>query len=286
LKSNAYRLYQLFKYAIYALLAFNIAWFFSIEWPAASGYRFGSGLGIADIIDAFAATIDTTAWVVLLLMFELETCVLDERHFTPRVIVSLHVLRAACYGFIVYSFFGYVVRLTFLQSATPLTDVTTVCGLVAEQWSYMATLDRFLEITAGNCTELGQSGALFRIDGLKTAIDQADLTEAVRLAWVDVINAGVWLGIVMILEVDVRLQERNRLQGTVLKVSTALKVLFYSTLFCAAVYWGIKGTFVEFWDAFLWLVAFFFIEMNVIEWRHEDSEKLSADHTGSGIPAT
>ena len=28
----------------------------------------------------------------------------------------------------------------------------------------------------------------------------------------------------------------------------------------------------NFWDAFLWLVAFFFIEMNVVEWRQESLE--------------
>jgi hypothetical protein len=37
-----------------------------------------------------------------------------------------------------------------------------------------------------------------------------------------------------------------------------------------AVYWGFEGDFVDFWDAFLWLVAFFFIEMNVVEWRREE----------------
>ena len=199
LTTNTYRLYQLFKYAVYALLAFNIAWFFSIEWPA-SEHRFGNGLRIADIIDAFASTIDTTAWVVLLLMFELETYVLDERHFTKRVIVSLHVLRAICYGFIVYSFFGYVFRLTFVQSAVPLANVDTVCALVAGQWTYMATLDNYVSVTATSCSALGQSGPLFNFPGLQTVVGQADLAEAVRLAWVDVINAGVWLGVVLLLE--------------------------------------------------------------------------------------
>jgi hypothetical protein len=50
----------------------------------------------------------------------------------------------------------------------------------------------------------------------------------------------------------------------------AIKLLFYSTLLLLAVYWGFEGDFVDFWDAFLWLVAFFFIEMNVVEWRREE----------------
>ena len=44
-------------------------------------------------------------------------------------------------------------------------------------------------------------------------------------------------------------------------------------LFFAAVYWGIKGDFVDFWDAFLWLVAFVFIELNVFDWRQEALEE-------------
>jgi hypothetical protein len=41
----------------------------------------------------------------------------------------------------------------------------------------------------------------------------------------------------------------------------------------AAIYWGIKGDFVDFWDAFLWLVAFVFIELNVFEWRRESKAR-------------
>ena len=39
---------------------------------------------------------------------------------------------------------------------------------------------------------------------------------------------------------------------------------------CAA-YWGFEGTFLDFWDAFLWLVAFIFIELNIFQW-HEEAE--------------
>ena len=35
----------------------------------------------------------------------------------------------------------------------------------------------------------------------------------------------------------------------------------------AAAYRGVKGDFLDFWDAFLWLVAFIFIEMNVSQWH-------------------
>ena len=31
--------------------------------------------------------------------------------------------------------------------------------------------------------------------------------------------------------------------------------------------------FLDFWDAFLWLVAFVFIELNVFQWREEREEQ-------------
>ena len=267
---NSYRSYQVFKYAVYALLTWNIFWFFSIEWSAAS-HRLGTGHLFSEIVDGFAATIDTAAWVILLLMFELETHVLEEKHFSRRVTASLHLLRAACYGFIIYAFFGYVARLHYVQDVQLLAGVGDLCTLVDLQWTYMQTREEYAALTSGNCASLAHSGPFYALSGLDVLIGQSDLREARRLAWVDVINSGVWLGVVALLEADVRLQEKNRLNGVVLQVSTVLKLVFYAILFCAAVYWGIKGTFVEFWDAFLWLVAFFFIEMNVVEWRQEDA---------------
>ena len=43
-----------------------------------------------------------------------------------------------------------------------------------------------------------------------------------------------------------------------------------AVIFLLVVYWGVKGDFIDFWDAFLWLVAFVFIELNVFEWRAEE----------------
>ena len=56
-----------------------------------------------------------------------------------------------------------------------------------------------------------------------------------------------------------------------------MKVVLYSTLLFAAVYWWIDGDFLDFWDAFLWLVAFIFIELNVFEWRAEEHQIAAAE---------
>jgi hypothetical protein len=261
-------LYQAFKYTIYALLTLNIYLFFAEE-IAASAHQFRDGVAPGDLIEAFAATIDTAAWVILLLMFELETYILEDDHFTKPVTITLHTLRAICYSFIVYAFYGYIVNLTSLFNVSSFEGLSSLCTLVSDQWAYATTLDEFADITAANCTNLSAAGSFLQFDGMRAVVDASGLTAMRMLAWVDVVNAAVWILVVVILEVDVRLQEKNQLEGTALRISRVLKIIFYSLLFLAAVYWGVAGDFVDFWDAFLWLVAFVFIEMNVFEWRQE-----------------
>ena len=273
---NSSRLYQLFKYTVYAFLTFNIYLFFDEEFAAAA-LQFPNGIDALDIIEAYSATIDTAAWVVLLLMFELETYILDDDQFTRTTTWSLHGLRAICYAFIVYAFYGYIANLAFVVDTVPLAGIADVCALLPGEWSWAPTLDEYVRITAANCGSWSEAGSFIQFRDLPAVVDAAGLTEIVRLAWVDVINAAVWLLVVLVLEIDVRLQERNRLEGLALRLSSAAKFVLYGILFLAAIYWGIKGDFVDFWDAFLWLVAFVFIELNVFEWREEENLELATE---------
>ena len=261
-------LFQLFKYAVYALLTANVFIFF-VEEHAAAQLQFADGLQLGQWIEAYVATIDTAAWVILLLMFELETYVLDDDQLTPPVVTGLHALRVVSYSFVVYSFYGYVVNLIFTSGATLLPGVDDLCTLVADNWSYAVDLDEYELLTAANCGSYSQAAQFLQLPGMPAVVDDAGLTEIYRLAWVDVINAAVWILVVIVLEIDVWLQENDRLVGVAASISTVTKFILYATLFLAAVYWWFKGDFVDFWDAFLWLVAFIFIERNVVQWRDE-----------------
>ena len=262
------RIFQFFKYSVYALLTINVYLFFDEEW-AASAHRFVDGIILADVIEGFAASIDTAAWVVLLLMFELETYVLDDQHFTRRLTWTLHGLRAVCYIVIIYAFYGYLSKLLFLYGTGPLPDGSDICTLVDGQWAYAIDFDEYEILTVANCASFSSATAFLQFPGMSAVVDQSGFTDIIRLAWVDVINSAVWLLVVLVLEIDVRLQEQHRLEGVALRFSNFSKYILYSILFLAAVYWGVKGDFVDFWDAFLWLVAFVFIELNVFEWRQE-----------------
>ena len=63
-----YRLFRAAKYLVYLLLSFNVYLFLQEELQALS-FTFADGIEPGQIIQAFSATIDTAAWVILLLMF-------------------------------------------------------------------------------------------------------------------------------------------------------------------------------------------------------------------------
>ena len=78
--------------------------------------------------------------------------------------------------------------------------------------------------------------------------------------------------------------QRKSLQATfssgniLSRVSKGIKVFLYGTLFAAAVYWGLEGDFLDFWDALLWLVAFIFIELNIFEWSEEVKQETDSSY--------
>ena len=99
--------------------------------------------------------------------------------------------------------------------------------------------------------------------------------QAQWLALIDVVNATDWLLVVLILGLDVWLQMKGRLTDNMIRITVAIKAVLYFVLLVCAVLWGIDGDFLDFWDAFLWIVAFVFIELNLFEW-HEETEELAA----------
>ncbi len=265
--------FRLFKYTVYALLTYNIYLFFQEEWLATE-QTFSQGIVFSDLISGFAATIDTAAWVVLLFLFELETSVIDDRVLRqPKVKYGFIALRFFSYGFILYAFYGYFDKMLLTYDISPFALeglVDNLCGLVGQGYASIITIDEYPLLDAQSCVALnGQD--LYRLNGQQVIGTLQDWQAVQWLAWVDVINSITWVGVVIILEVDVWLQLQGRFQGRVVTLSNLIKGTFYSVLFAAAAYWGALGDFLDFWDAFMWLVAFVFIEMNLFRWQAETS---------------
>ena len=95
------------------------------------------------------------------------------------------------------------------------------------------------------------------------------MAAAIRLSSVDVINASAWILVVVVLEMEVRMQLNRELTSQILFWNALFKFILYTTLLGAAIYWWFFSDFLDFWDALLWLVAFIFIELNIFQWQAE-----------------
>jgi hypothetical protein len=263
---NPERLFNLFKYTVYLLLAYNILLWFQ-EDLAASAETFGDTVTWRNVVEAYSATIDTAAWVVLLLLFELETAVIPDEKLKGGLKWFFTGIVAVCYVLITWAFYGYVAKYGVITDVVPFS-VVDVCSLVGTEWNYIVDLDDYPPIDSTSCLAL-QGQELFQVTGLEIIGTAASLKSAVGLAIIDIINAGTWLIIVVLLQVEVWLQLKDKLSDRLMLLAKISKGFFYSVLFVCAAYWGINGTFLDFWDAFLWLVAFIFIELNIFQWHEE-----------------
>jgi hypothetical protein len=260
--------FTVLKYAVYAVLVINLVLFWFEDLGSFRQMDTGA-LSLSDLLGIFAQTLDTAAWVVLLLLFELETAVLADEALTPRVERSLHVARFICAGAIVYAFFGYLTKALGLADFVTL-DALDACAL-APGFEAMVRLDGYEPVTAANCAAF--VSPLLTLPGTTLLATLQDHLMATRLAWLDVINAGAWILIVVMLEVDVRVTEHHRQPFTWQRLSRAFKGMLYTVLFVAAVLWGLAGTWLDFVDASLWLFAFFCIELNVFAWAQETAPR-------------
>ncbi|MEL0068563.1 MAG: hypothetical protein VW874_09905 [Gammaproteobacteria bacterium] len=270
--NKSYLAYQVFKYSIYFFLCYNLYVFFIDDYHASS-QTYPDGITLSNLVLAFATTIDTLSWIILLAVFELETWIIDDAKIKGATRWALNLIRAVCYIFIIYSAWGYTNKFLMLMDYTAFS-IDDVCALINSSYTQIITLDDYVPITMESCQILNQQ-ELFQITGTNIISARESLDAAIYLALIDIVNSYAWLIIVAILEVDVYLQLKGKFTGFAVTRSKLLKMAVYSLLFVCAVLWGIDGAFIDFWDAFLWLLAFFFIEMNIFEW-HAETEKQNA----------
>lgn len=263
------RLFTAFKYAVYCALLANV-WLYFLEDQGAAEVQLGETAGWSRFIEIFAQSIDTAAWLALLLLFELETSFLKNlARRSRRIAWTVHGLRGVCALVIVNSLIGYAGKFASYLDVAPFDG--DPCALAGAGWSLMRGVDEFVALTAQNCA--AADGAAYRLLDSPALAEAGVLRDWQRLALIDVINASAWILVVILLELDVRLQLRGLLDGWLLRFSTVLKTLTYAVLLLAAVAFGVHGDFLDFWDATLWLVAFVFIELNLFRWHEESAQQ-------------
>ncbi|MEZ5756796.1 MAG: hypothetical protein R3D86_01090 [Emcibacteraceae bacterium] len=284
-------LYGLFKYSIYLLLLSNILLFFRDEWLASS-HLFVGRIPLEEILKTFNTTIDTLVWTILLTLFELETWLLSDETLKNNLLKnSLLTIRSLCYIALIIVCYNYALRLLMFYDTSPL-DIGDICSLAGQGWSYIDRVNGYTSLTAENCQAF-QGKALFALNHYTLFADAATIKKTQQLAWADVINCFSWLLIVAILEIEVWYQLKQIVYKPLIKTFLFIKTIIYITMFACAVYWGIDGSFLEFWDAMLWILAFVFIELNLFQWQEEILERSrkrrrekngKVANTSTGVP--
>ncbi|MEZ5891661.1 MAG: hypothetical protein R3C58_00720 [Parvularculaceae bacterium] len=266
------RLFQAFKYAIYAALTVNTGHFF-LENFSSAAFTHEGGVGLGEIIVAYTDSIDTAAWLVLLLLLELETFVIPDEKLKGWLDGVLSVLSFICWAVILYSFYGYVATVGVATGFEPYAGPDP-CGLAAQGAAFANGFDDYTALDAENCRALATGAFYSASDNMFTTAE--NLSQMKRLVWVDVLNAGVWLLIVVILELEIYLKSSKLIGTTFFTVYKSFKAFLYLILFVDVGYWWYLGQPWDAWDALLWLVAFFFIEMNMLSWQEETAKKRAA----------
>lgn len=247
------------------MLILNVVLFLNKELRAAT-YRFAEGIELDNFIDAFSSTLDTGAWVILILLFELETFVIADEKLKGNLKWIFRVLRSCSYVIICYAFYGYLIKYLWVMDFEAI-NAQNLCDFNGQSW--MIEVDEFETIGNTNCQSISSSTELLKKTDRNIITDISQWKSAFWLAITDILNSGAWILVVVVLEIDIWLQLKKQLKGTIYQVSKIIKGFLYTILLSAAIYWGYAGNFLEFWDAFLWIVAFIFIENNLFKWQAE-----------------
>jgi hypothetical protein len=90
--------------------------------------------------------------------------------------------------------------------------------------------------------------------------------------WLEAINAWLWIGVVALLELEVRQPRALAAHRTAFAYTAAA---LYGGLAVAMLAWAVKGEWFDAYDALLWLVAFATIELNVLRAAARSGERAA-----------
>jgi hypothetical protein len=256
-KESAFRI---FKIAIFWVLMINLVYYL---YEDVTAYLYiAAGSSLFDVLEAFAVSIDYIAWMVLIVLFEMETNAQSKDSFTGARKWVIGGLTAVCYVVLVYAAYGYAAALVDTYNLEPIED-RSACYFANTNYAYMSESARPVELTHKNCGDL--TGETL----LKYPTDNVIATESVvpallKLGWIDIFNSNAWLLVVLMFQIELSFEQSKKLTKHRLKMVMAWKGFAYLVLLACAIYWTIYSAFIDWWDAWLWLLAFILIDLNML----------------------
>ena len=264
---------QTLKVIIYSLLLINFVLYIIDDMRAAS-ITMKDGGSILDWTQSFATTIDESAWLILLFLFELETYLLSDKTWNiPIFNRAMYLVRAFCYVFLAHSVYAFSMIYYDLLNVEQLINVSNLCELVPLDLSFIRNLS-YSVIDAESCLNLSMENVFYYTEPNIVVTDTSGLNLEKNLALVDLLEVLVWLMILATIEIMVWLHDRSITRGIIINFIKISKYILYSSLWLMAAYWAYLGHYYFAWDEAVWIVGFISIEMNVSQWKDEiESEK-------------
>lgn len=236
---------------------------------------------LLDVILTFSTTIDMFGWVALVALFELETYTISEEAWTRAIERTLRTLRILCYAFVAWAAYGYTVETLETYDVTPIAGVSTVCDMSDQGvWMQLDVIE-YVEIRTENCDALSEDSIFYTIRGEVAAIGATVLAHIQAMGWIDILNAYVWIIVVLLVEAEVRLASGDRFSGPIVNRVRQSKTFFYLVLIANSLIWLYYGYYTYTIDAWLWIFGFWAIELNLVEWEQDRLEELSGAPAGS-----
>jgi len=259
---------QTLKLVIYILLLINFVLYIIDDIRIAS-YTLQEDASFLDWTQSFATTIDESAWLILLFLFELETYMLSDEAWSKTLFTRfMYFIRACCYIFLMHSVYAFSVIYYDLMNVQQLQNITNLCELVPLDMTFVRNLS-YTTIDSLNCHELSSQSVFYFTEPNLVVSDVSGLQLERNLALVDLLEILVWLLILFTIEAMVWLQDRAITQGKLISLIKVSKYFLYGMLWSMAAYWTYLGHYYFAWDEAVWIVGFISIEMNVSQWKEE-----------------
>jgi hypothetical protein len=256
-KESAFRT---FKIVIFWVLMVNLLYYL---YEDVTAYLYlAPGSTLFDTLEAFAVSIDYIAWMVLIVLFEMETSAQSKDLFTGTRKWVIAGLTAACYVVLIYAAYGYAAGLADTYHFEPIEN-RSACYFANTNFAFMTESARPVELTDTNCGDL-KGETLFKFPSDNVIATESVLPALRKLGWIDIFNSNAWLLVVLLFQIELSLEQAKKLTKRRLMMVMAWKSLAYLVLLVCAIYWTIYSAFIDSWDAWLWLIAFILIDLNML----------------------
>lgn len=261
------------KWVVYSLLLVNFGLYLVKDLVAAQ-YTITPETTVMGWLASFAASTESIAWVMLILIYEVETYWLEDDFDNKLVEGLMAVGKIIFVAFIINTLVAYSHLGLEVSGIKQIEPLGGLCGLADQGLSFLRNLE-YVEITSDTCGSIAHAGDLHRYPADPVITDDAGKLEDTAFRYLDVVEATTWFLILGLTEFSVRLQDRGIYEGFAINFDKTMKVVLYLVLVGISAFWFVKGHYMYVWDEILWIASFVALDGNLSAWRKELAE---ADH--------